>query len=263
VAEAFCATDLALMTGYQAGVTGAALIEFALDAYWRHAPSPRERVTREARPPSHADVWDGLVDAAARLGVTDTVVRCAAPLRMASPMAIRRCLVDLNPQQVQAILNSHANLVSVLQGPPGTGKTTTLAHLVASHLDCLQGGAFIVVCAHTHAAVDVAFCRCRDIFKRLNLQVNISRLGDPMCCFRHDTSLRRAHCASTGLHVHGFRHLGRRKRAHLDAVRQLAGSKFQVVFCTNSYVTHLYDPAAQNYGPAALVVSDESSQATR
>jgi hypothetical protein len=25
----------------------------------------------------------------------------------------------------------------------------------------------------------------------------------------------------------------------------------------------LYDPAAQNYGPVALVVSDESSQATR
>ena len=46
-------------------------------------------------------------------------------------------------------------------------------------------------------------------------------------------------------------------------MRRLAGTKLQVVFCTNSYVTHLYDPAAQNYGPVALVVSDESSQATR
>ena len=41
------------------------------------------------------------------------------------------------------------------------------------------------------------------------------------------------------------------------------GAKFQVVFCTNSYVTHLYRPSERHYGPAALVVSDESSQATR
>ena len=84
-----------------------------------------------------------------------------------------------------------------------------------------------------------------------------------MACFRQNSGLRRVHCASAGLGVEGFRTLGRRKRPHLDAIRRLAGSQLQVVFCTNSYVTHLYDPMVQNYGPVALVVSDESSQATR
>ncbi len=135
--------------------------------------------------------------------------------------------------------------------------------MVASHLGTLLPGSYIIVCAHTHAAVDVAFLKCLEVFRQLNLQVDMSRLGDPMACFRQNSALRRTYCASAGLEVEGFRALGRRKRPHLDAVRRLAGTKLQVVFCTNSYVTHLYDPAAQNYGPVALVVSDESSQATR
>ncbi len=63
--------------------------------------------------------------------------------------------------------------------------------------------------------------------------------------------------------MRSFRSLGRQKRTHLERVRRLVGSKFQVVFCTNSYVTHLYMPSERHYGPAALVVSDENSQATR
>ena len=57
-----------------------------------------------------------------------------------------------------------------------------------------------------------------------------------MACFRQNSALRRTRCASAGLEVEGFRALGRRKRPHLDAVQCLAGTKLQVVFCTNSYV---------------------------
>ena len=114
-------------------------------------------------------------------------------------MAVHHCIVDLNPQQARAVLNSHTNVLSLMQGPPGTGKTTTLAHLVASHLQSLEAGAFIVVCAHTHAAVDVAFQRCSEVFGRLQLRANLGRLGDPMSCFKHDPKLRRIHCVSEGL----------------------------------------------------------------
>ena len=120
-----------------------------------------------------------------------------------------------------------------------------------------------MVCAHTHAAVDVAFLKCKEVFGRLGLLAHLSRLGDPMSCLKHDPRLRRIHCASEGLKVSGFRGLDRHKRAHLERVRRLVGTKFQVVFCTKSYVTHLYTPSEQHYSPAALVVSDESSQATR
>ena len=68
---------------------------------------------------------------------------------------------------------------------------------------------------------------------------------------------------SANLGVNGFRSLGKRKRAHLDAVRALAGADLRLVFCTHAYVTHLYDPCRLDYGSVALVVSDESSQATR
>ena len=256
-------TDLTLRSAYQAGIRGPALVEFCLEVAWRSSRPDRNRPPQCSVPASHEDTWEALLEAAGSSHVTDTVVRSRAPLRYAAPLDIHRSIANLNPQQATAVLLSHLNLVALIQGPPGTGKTTTLAHLVASHLGTLLPGAYIIVCAHTHAAVDVAFSTCLDVFRRLQVTTNVSRFGDPMSCFRQNTGLRSKHCASTRLGVEGFRPLGRRKRAHLDSVRRLAGTEYQVVFCTNSYVTHLYDPLQQHFGQVALVVSDESSQATR
>ncbi len=188
VAEVDGPMDLTLMAAYQAGIRGAALVEFCLDVAWLSRSQAQKRKPRCARPASHSDVWDALVTATSTTRVTDTVVRSQAPPRYASPLDIHRCIADLNPQQARAVLLSHLNLVSIIQGPPGTGKTTTLAHLVASHLGTLLPGSCIIVCAHTHAAVDVAFLKCLQVFRQLKLQVDMSRLGDAMACFHQDSA---------------------------------------------------------------------------
>ncbi len=150
VTEIVGSTELTLVHGFLEGIRGAALVELYLDVIWRLMRYNSSRVWRAPRPSTHVDTWDGLVDSAATLRISATVVRPTIPLRQAHPNFVRRCIADLNPQQDQAVLQSHTTVVSLIQGPPGTGTTTTLAHLVASHLESLPEGAFIVVCAHTH-----------------------------------------------------------------------------------------------------------------
>jgi hypothetical protein len=76
------------------------------------------------------------------------------------PIASARVLVappeGLNDEQADAVSLALGSEATFVWGPPGTGKTTTVAHVVASHV---LAGRSVLLVANTNTAVDTALAR--------------------------------------------------------------------------------------------------------
>ena len=92
------------------------------------------------------------------------------------------------------------------------------------------------------------------VLQDLGMQARLGRFGDPVSCFRTDTRLRSKLCASASLDGPAFRQLAPRSK-HLERLRSMVGRNYQLVFCTNAHVHHLYRAGDRNHGRVCLLRS--------
>jgi len=81
-------------------------------------------------------------------------------------------VIQADPTQTRAILQSRAGYSYIIQGPPGTGKSQTITNLIADYV--ARGKSILFVC-EKRAALDVVYHR----LKQNGL--------DELCCYIHDS----------------------------------------------------------------------------
>jgi predicted DNA-binding WGR domain protein/ABC-type iron transport system FetAB ATPase subunit len=81
-------------------------------------------------------------------------------------------VIQADPTQARAILQSRAGYSYIIQGPPGTGKSQTITNLIADYV--ARGKSILFVC-EKRAALDVVYHR----LKQNGL--------DELCCYIHDS----------------------------------------------------------------------------
>jgi hypothetical protein len=81
-------------------------------------------------------------------------------------------VIQADPTQTRAILQSRAGYSYIIQGPPGTGKSQTITNLIADFV--ARGKSVLFVC-EKRAALDVVYHR----LKQNGL--------DELCCYIHDS----------------------------------------------------------------------------
>jgi predicted DNA-binding WGR domain protein len=81
-------------------------------------------------------------------------------------------VIQADPTQTKAILQSRAGYSYIIQGPPGTGKSQTITNLIADFV--ARGKSILFVC-EKRAALDVVYHR----LKQTGL--------DELCCYIHDS----------------------------------------------------------------------------
>ncbi len=81
-------------------------------------------------------------------------------------------VIQADPTQTRAILQSRAGYSYIIQGPPGTGKSQTITNLIADFV--ARGKSILFVC-EKRAALDVVYHR----LKKNGL--------DELCCYIHDS----------------------------------------------------------------------------
>src|SRR5258707_9539676 len=81
-------------------------------------------------------------------------------------------VIQADPTQTRAILQSRAGYSYIIQGPPGTGKSQTITNLIADFV--ARGKSILFVC-EKRAALDVVYHR----LKQNGL--------DELCCYIHDS----------------------------------------------------------------------------
>lgn len=81
-------------------------------------------------------------------------------------------VINADPTQTRAILQSHSGESYIIQGPPGTGKSQTITNLIADFVG--RGKSVLFIC-EKRAALDVVYHR----LKQNGL--------DELCCYIHDS----------------------------------------------------------------------------